>query len=115
MKIKTLIGKIDRFNDMLKEAIDRMDGNNEFVEVGTTIIGEFGTIDSIEYKHIKNKLVVKWEGEKYVIKEEDGELIGDDYTLLDCIQHYKRRIKKSLKIWESENPDEELENEDDEE
>ena len=118
MKIKTLVNNIDKFNKMLADAIAEMDGDNEFVEVGTTIVG-FSPIPPIEYKVDGESIHIEFDGEEYTLtydKDFDScydrsiEFYDEDY-LMDGIREYKKRIKKSLKVWRSENPDAELENE----
>lgn len=123
MKIKTLVNNIDKFNKMLADAIAEMDGDNEFVEVGTTIV-EFSPISPIEYKVDGESIHIEFDGEKYTLtyEEEFDECIDrngdfsfyDDNYVMDGIREYKKRIRKSLKVWRSENPDAELEKDDDE-
>lgn len=121
MKLKALINRIDKFNKELADAIKEMDGNNEFVEIGSTIIGEFTPIDPIEYQVDGDSIHIEFDGEEYTLtyKEEFDECIDrngdfsfyDDNYLIDSIKEYRKRIRKSLKVWRSENPDAELENE----
>lgn len=118
MKLKALINRIDKFNKELADAIKEMDGDNEFVEVGTTIVG-FSPIPSIEYKVDGESIHIEFDGEEYTLTydkdldscyDRSNEFYDDEYVV-DGIKEYRKRIRKSLKVWRSENPDAELENE----
>lgn len=119
MKLKALINRIDKFNKELADAIKEMEGDNEFVEIGSTIIGEFTPIDPIEYQVNGDSIHINFDDEEYTLTyndeydscyDTDNNYFDDEY-LIECIKYAKKRIRKSLKVWRSENPDAELENE----
>ena len=103
---------VARFNDELNEYYEATD-NEKIYDIDTTIIGSGG--------HIKYTLF------KTVIRrdEYDGRTVFKDTFKLDRefeveellyqIRYDRKRLRKSWKVWKSENPDVELEREDDEE
>lgn len=102
---------VARFNEELNEYYRATD-NAEVYEIDTTIIGAGG--------HITYTLF------KTVIKREeiDGDSVFKDSfkvnsewemeELKDQIRHDRKRLRKSWRVWKSENPDLELEKEEDE-
>lgn len=115
MKVKTFTNRIDKFNKELSEAIETI-GENHFYELNTTIIGDASTIEPFTYKILKGRIKVTDpnSGDVNECETADGEMEEgwDMDNVLDGIKYYKRMIKKTLRVWYSENPDEELEKED---
>jgi hypothetical protein len=108
---KNIHNIVAKFNSELNEYYTATD-NAEVLDIETTIIGSGG--------HIKYTLF------KTVIRrdEYDGRSVFKDTfkldreseveELLDQIRHDRKRLRKSWKVWKSENPDLEMEREDDE-
>ncbi len=116
MTRKSLIKKIEKFNAELNEYYETT-GDDYLYDVGTTIIGSTSYVAPFEITEFEDRV------------EFFGGLYGDEHTevyneyfeetynyiikmFLDDIRYYRRMLKKSWRIWKSENPDTELENED---
>lgn len=118
MKIKTFISKIEKFNGELADAVARI-GENEFLDVDITIIGSTSTIEPLEYELTETSVIVV--DPNCGQRNECGVCGGDMEDtwelddVLDGIKLYKRMIKKTIRVWESENPDAEMEKEDEDE
>lgn len=122
--------QVVKFNEGLEEFYIKTDDNKlpiidstiiGFEELPLAVITETGYFDNED----KYGFQVEWENETYevcIIADEDDRNIlyvdgWDNWLdgLYETLKYNKRRLKKAIRIWESENPDAELEKEDDEE
>lgn len=110
MKTETIIKKAKALEEELNKYYQETD-NSEILDVDTTIIGSGGTI---HYKFLKTKVV---RTETF----SDGSSFCDEYKLSNCwedldlleqVKYDARRLRKSWRVWKSENPDIELEKDD---
>lgn len=122
--------QVAKFNEELEEFYIKTD-DNKLPIIDSTIIGfeelPLAVITEIGYFDNEDKygFQVEWETETYevcIISDEDDRNIlyvdgWDNWLdgLYETLKYNKRRLKKAIRIWESENPDAELEKEDDEE
>lgn len=103
---------VARLNEELNEYYKATD-NAEVYDIDTTIIGSGGHITYTLYK-----TVIKREESDGDSVFKDSFRVGSEWEmeeLKDQIIHDRKRLRKSWKVWKSENPDAELEREDDEE
>ena len=107
--------KIEKFNNELLEYV-KITGDNEVPDIDCTIIGT-SPMEPIEIKELPNGLGYSDEGwwEEITIEHECGEywLSGED-DLDDLLKYNRRRLRKGMRVWKSENPDREMEKEDEE-
>lgn len=107
--------KIEKFNNQLAEYI-AMTGDNEVPDIDCTVIGT-SPMEPIQMKELKNGLAYCDDGwwEKITVEKECGEywLSGED-ELDDTLSFYRRRLRKGIRVWKSDNPDKEMEKEDEE-
>jgi hypothetical protein len=118
MKLDTLIKRVEKFNQELEECYKQ----TECVElycVDTTIVGDTMYIApfTITEEMFDGERLVTFaqeDGEEYHITQEmlDEEFEIQVDSLLWDMRYYRRMIKKTWRVWQSENPDAELENED---
>lgn len=122
--------QVVKFNEELEEFYIKTD-DNKLPIIDSTIIGfeelPLAVITEIGYFDNEDKygFQVEWDNETYevcIIADEDDRNIlyvdgWDNWLdgLYETLKYNKRRLKKAIRIWESENPDAELEKEDDEE
>ena len=104
--------KIEKFNSDLAAYVE-MTGDNEVPDIECTVIGT-SPMNPIEFKETKNGLGYADDGwwEEITIEQEMGEfwLSGED-ELDDLLKYNRRRLRKGVRVWKSENPDAELEKE----
>lgn len=108
-KIYNIVAKL---NEDLNEYYAQTD-NSEVLEIGTTIIGMGGIIKYEIFKTLIKRTETSGSEvfvDRYAIAKE-----WDMYELKGQIQHDRIRLRKSWKVWKSENPDLEMEREDDDE
>ena len=110
MKAKTIINAVNKFNKELNEYYTAT-GETELYEVDTTIEGETYPVEFITYWEFKDFIRVELDGTTWKIEDEDSWEMDD---FLDTLRYYRRRLRKSWRVWKSENPDAELEKEDEE-
>lgn len=119
--------QVVKFNEELEEFYIKTD-DNKLPIIDSTIIGfeelPLAVITEIGYFDNEDKygFQVEWETETYevcIITDEDDRNIlyvdgWDNWLdgLYETLKYNKRRLKKAIRIWESENPDAELEKED---
>lgn len=119
--------QVAKFNEELEEFYIKTD-DNKLPIIDSTIIGfeelPLAVITEIGYFDNEDKygFQVEWETETYevcIIADEDDRNIlyvdgWDNWLdgLYETLKYNKRRLKKAIRIWESENPDAELEKED---
>lgn len=106
--IHNIVAKlIDDLNEYYQQTED-----SEILEVGSSIVGDSGVI---RYKMFKS-VIYRTETDRSGILE-DHYMIGDEWDeaeLLDQIAHDRKRLRKSWKVWKSDNPDAEMEKGEDE-
>lgn len=114
MTRKSLIKKIEKFNEELESCYETT-GDDYLYWVDTTIEGDNAYIGPFEVKDIDGGIEVSGGyGDEYEILDSDYEETFPYQVelLLEDIKYYRRMIKKTLRVWYSENPDSELEKED---
>lgn len=107
--------KIEKFNNQLAEYI-AITGDNEVPDIDCTIIGT-SPMEPIHTKELPNGIAYDDEGwwEKITVEQEAGEYwLSGEYELDDLLKYNRRRLRKGLRVWRSENPDAEMEKEDEE-
>lgn len=111
MKLETIKRMVERFNAELNKYYAET-GETELYEIGTTIIGDTSRIEPFEIKEFGYGLRISGNDEVYKLKKDAWSW---DYNEVPAvIDYYKRMLKKSWRVWRSENPDAELEKEDEE-
>lgn len=107
--------KIEKFNNQLAEYI-AITGDNEVPDIDCTIIGT-SPMEPIQMKELRDSIAYCDEGwwEKITVEHEAGEywVSGED-ELDDLLKYNRRRLRKGMRVWKSENPDTEMEKEDEE-
>lgn len=102
--------KIEKFNAELAAYV-KMTESNEVPDIDSTVIGT-SPMNPIEIKETKNGLGYADDGlwEEITIERECGEywLSGED-ELDDLLKYNRRRLRKGIRVWKSDNPDKELE------
>ena len=108
-----VLRKIYKFNEELREYVN-MTGDNEVPEIECTIIGT-SPMDEIEVKDTEDGIAWNndgyWEEIKVVTECGEDWFTGED-TLDEQLRYNRRRIRKGVRVWKSENPDAELEKDD---
>lgn len=106
--------KIEKYNKELADYV-QMTGDNDVPDIDCTIIGT-SPMEPIEVKETKNGIAYADEGwwEEITIEQECGEywLHGED-ELDDLLRYNRRRLRKGVRVFRSEDPDREMEKEDD--
>lgn len=108
---KNIHNIVARFNSELNEYYTATD-NSEVLDIETTIIGSGGHI-----KYTLFKTLIRRDEYNGGSVFKDSFRLNSEYEveeLLDQIRFDRRRLRKSWKVWKSENPDLEMEREDDE-
>ena len=101
-----------KFNSELNEYYSATD-NAEVLDIETTIIGSGGHIKYTLFKTVIRR--DEYDG-KHLYKDSFKlDRDSDIEELLDQINYDRRRLRKSWKVWKSENPDLEMEKDEDEE
>ena len=106
--------KIEKFNSDLAEDV-RMTGDNLVPDIECSIIGT-SPMEPIEFKETKNGLGYCDDGwwEEITIESEMGEYwLSGEEELDDFLKYNRRRLRKGIRVWKSENPDIELEKDED--
>ena len=105
--------KIEKYNKELADYV-AMTGDNEVPDIECTVIGT-SPLEPIKTKDLPNGIAYCEGGwwEEITIQRELGEywLSGED-ELDDLLKYNRRRLKKGIRVWKSENPDVEMEKED---
>ncbi|SEA80032.1 hypothetical protein SAMN04487851_11475 [Prevotella sp. tc2-28] len=106
--------KIEKYNKELADYV-KMTGDNEVPDIDSTIIGT-SPMNPIEVKELPNGVSYTDDGwwENITVESVYGEywLSGED-ELDDLLKYNRRRLRKGVRVWKSENPDIELEKDDD--
>lgn len=109
--------KIEKYNKELADYV-LMTESNEVPDIDSTVIGT-SPMQSIEIKETKNGFKYSDDGcwwQSISIEFEDGEVwVDGEDELDDMLRYNRRRIRKGIRVWKSENPDAELEKDDEEE
>ena len=107
--------KIEKYNKEIAAYVE-MTGDNEVPDIDCTIIGT-SPMEPLEVKDLPNGIAYADDGwwEEITIEQECGEywLSGED-ELDDLLKYNRRRLRKGIRVWKSENPDAEMEREDEE-
>lgn len=119
-QIERYIKVVERFNNDLEKYYSES-GERELPDIETTIIG-FSELEPAEIHRTKNGFVAEFDGWSYPVTietDDDGEQYIDGWengymALKDAIAFNRRRLRKAWRIWKSDNPDAELENDNDE-
>lgn len=102
--------KIEKYNQDLANYV-YMTGDNEVPEVDCTIIGT-SPMNPIVIAELPNGFAYTEDGlpQEIVIERIEGEwwFSGED-ELDDLLKYNRRRIRKGIRVWKSDNPDRELE------
>ena len=127
-QLERYYNQIVKFNEELEEFYIKTDDNTLPI-IDSTIIGfeELPLAEITEMGYFDDNdrygFQVVWENDIYdvciIADEDDSRLLyvdgWDNWLdgLYETLKFNKRRLKKGIRIWESENPDTELEREDD--
>lgn len=106
--------KIEKYNKELAAYVE-MTGDNNVPDIDCTVIGT-SPMEPIKVKELKNGLSYAEDDwwTDITVEQECGEywLSGED-ELDDLLKFNRRRLRKGIRVWKSENPDREMEKEDD--
>lgn len=105
--------KIEKYNKELADYV-KMTGDNEVPDIDTTVIGT-SPMEAIEVKELPDGIAYNDDGywEEITIEEECGEFwVSGEDGLDDLLKYNRRRLRKGIRVWKSENPDEEMEKDD---
>ena len=119
-KVLNLLAKyrkqVEDFNAEI-EAYAKMTGDYDVPEIGSTVIG-FSPLVPYEITERANGFKVTTDGIVFTVKAVciNGEwgILGW-HDCLDEIAYDRRRLKKGIRVWKSENQDAELEKDDEDE
>ena len=107
--------KIERYNKELADYV-ALTGDCEVPDIDCTVIGT-SPMEPIQLKETANGLAYADDNwwEEITIEKECGEywLSGED-ELDDLLKYNRRRLRKGIRVWKSENPDAEMEKEEEE-
>lgn len=106
--------KIEKFNEQLRAYIE-MTGDNEVPDIDCSIIGT-SPMDYITIQETTNGFIYTDDGLDYTVEvvSECGEFWLDGEDELDYnLAYNRRRLRKGIRVWKSDNPDYELEREED--
>lgn len=123
-KVLNLLAKyrkqVEDFNAEI-EAYTKMTGDYDVPEIDSTVIG-FSPLVPYEITERANGFKVTTDGNVFTVKavciNGEWEIVGwHDYLdgLKAQIAYDRRRLKKGIRVWKSENPDAELEKDDEDE
>ena len=105
--------KIKKFNDELANYVE-VTGDNEVPEIDCTVIGT-SPMEPIRIKEMSHGIAYNDDGYwvEIAVTYECGEfwLSGED-ELDELLKYNRRRLRKGIRVWKSENPDAELEKDD---
>lgn len=107
--------KIEKFNCQLNEYIS-ITGDDEVPDIDCSIIGT-SPMSPIKTKEIRNGLAYTDDGwwEEITVEKEDGEYwLSGEEELDDLLKYNRRRLRKGYRVWKSDNPDKEMEDDSDE-
>ena len=108
--------KIEKYNQELANYV-HLTGDNDVPDIDCTVIGT-SPMEPIQIQETPGGFGYADDGlwEEISVEEECGEywLSGED-ELDDLLKFNRRRLRKGIRVWKSENPDAELEKEDDDE
>lgn len=111
MKLETIKRMVEKFNADLNEYYTTT-GETELYEVDTTIIGDTSAITPYEIREFAYGIRVTGNDETFKLRKDSYS--WDYESLPNALRYYHRMLKKSWRVWRSENPDAELEKEDEE-
>lgn len=107
--------KIEKYNKELAAYVE-MTGDNDVPDIDCTIIGT-SPMNPIEVKQTEKGIAFADDGfwESIEVIRECGEyyFVGED-ELDDLLKYNRRRLRKGIRVWKSENPDWELEKDEEE-
>lgn len=112
--IESLKRRITKFNDVLADYYKETE-NSEVPDIEINVIGSCSYIEPYQITNETSKgFDVVCDGFIYEIRVEYLEEYDEEYVsgvedVDEQIKWDKRRIKKGLRVWHSENPDKELE------
>ena len=107
--------KIEKYNKELAAYVE-MTGDNEVPDIDSTVIG-YSPMNPIEIREGLNVLEYADDGfwEEISVWKESGEYyLSGEEELDELLRYNRRRLRKGIRVWKSENPDAELESEDEE-
>lgn len=102
--------KIEKFNDQLNAYIE-LTGDNEVPDIDCSIIST-SPMDYIIIRETTNGFIYTDDGLDYAVEvvSECGDFWLDGEDELDSnLAYNRRRLRKGIRVWKSENPDRELE------
>jgi len=106
--------KIEKYNKELAAYVE-MTGDNNVPDIECTVIGT-SPMEEIQIKELPDGLAYSDDGfwEEIIVASECGMywVSGED-ELDDLLKYNRRRLRKGVRVWKSENPDAELEKDDD--
>lgn len=111
--------QVEDFNAEI-EAYAKMTGDYDVPEIDSTVIG-FSPLVPYEIKERVNGFKVTTDGNVFTVKavciNGEWETVGWHYLdgLKAQIAFDRRRLRKGIRVWKSENPDAELEKDDEDE
>lgn len=107
--------KIERYNKELAAYVE-MTGDNDVPDIDCTIIGT-SPMNPIEVKQTEKGIAFAddgfWESIEVVCECGEYYFVGED-ELDDLLKYNRRRLRKGIRVWKSENPDLELEKDEEE-
>ena len=107
--------KIERYNKELAAYVE-MTGDNDVPDIDCTIIGT-SPMNPIEVKQTEKGIAFAddgfWESIEVVYECGEYYFVGED-ELDDLLKYNRRRLRKGIRVWKSENPDLELEKDEEE-
>lgn len=107
--------KIEKWNKELAAYVE-MTGDNQVPDIDCSIIGT-SPMEAMEIKDLPNGLSYCDDGwwEEITIEHEGGVYwLSGVEDLDDLLKYNRRRLRKGIRVWRSENPDRELEKDDEE-
>lgn len=113
-QIERCIKKAQKFNERLKKYVDET-GDDELPEIDSTCLS-YSKLIPYTWERTENGIVFDCDDYKVNI---EAQLDEDEWWLSGveefeyCIKYDDRRIRKAWRLWESEDPDKELEKDDD--
>ena len=111
---KRIRRKIEKYNKELADYVT-MTGDNEVPDIECTVIGT-SPLEPIKIKELSNGIAYSDDGffEEITVHKELGEywLSGED-ELDDLLKYNRRRLRKCILVWKSDNPDKEMERDND--
>lgn len=107
--------KIAKYNQELENYV-HMTGSNDVPDIECTVIG-MSPMEKIQVTETPNGIGYADDGfwQEVSVEEDCGEYwLSGVEELEDLLRYNRRRLRKGVRVWKSENPDAELEKDDDE-